>query len=261
MINFCSFISRSPQLDLYIVVVQGYECSSQQNLEQVLWRSFLNYRKYNFLKQKLELVWSRMRNTSIIIKFGEIRVSLASFGDKLKVAHFLGGLRPERGFERNILKVDEKIHEIQGYTITNTSPFFLRNLQKCQQTTSNHFSVMSNKQKESERECLLSISYCIYISHMMVMNFQLFSCFQLLLPSKYLYLAFNYPLNQFLVFHIWGGKIGQNVKMKWFYQQMYTNSLQFHTVKSHKYTRYQVSQIELEKMNSLFVISCGFQIF
>ncbi|CAL5981267.1 Hypothetical_protein [Hexamita inflata] len=134
-----------PQLDLYIVVVYSYECSSQQNLEQVSWRSFLNYRKYNFLKQKLELVWSRMRNTSIIIKFGEIRVSLASFGDKLKVAHFWGGLRPERGFERNILKVDEKINEIKGYTITNTSPFFLRNLQKCQQTTSNHFSVMSNK--------------------------------------------------------------------------------------------------------------------
>ncbi|CAL6069313.1 Hypothetical_protein [Hexamita inflata] len=137
-----------PQLDLYIVVVYGYECSLQQNLEQMSWRSFLNYEKYNFLKQKLELVWSRMRNTSIIIKFGEICVSLASFGDKLKVAHFWGGLRPERGFERNILKIDEKINEIQGYTITNTSPFFLRNLQKCyitmQQTTSNHFSVMSN---------------------------------------------------------------------------------------------------------------------
>ncbi|CAL6024124.1 Hypothetical_protein [Hexamita inflata] len=123
-----------PHLDLYIVVVYGYECSSQQNLEYVSWRSFLNYRKCNFLKQKLELVGSRMRNTSIIIKFGEIRVSLASFGDTLKVAHFGGGLRPERGFERNILKVGEKINEIQGYTITITPLFFLRNLQKCQQT-------------------------------------------------------------------------------------------------------------------------------
>ncbi|CAL6057563.1 Hypothetical_protein [Hexamita inflata] len=73
-----------PHLDLYIVVLYGYECSLQQNLEQVSWRSFLNYRKCNFLKQKLELVGSRMRNTLIIIKFGEIRVSLASFGDKLQ---------------------------------------------------------------------------------------------------------------------------------------------------------------------------------
>ncbi|CAL6002276.1 Hypothetical_protein [Hexamita inflata] len=97
-------------------------------------------------KSRLELVWSRMIKASIIIKFGEFLVSLASFGDKLKVAHFWSGLRPERGFERNIQKVDEKINEIQGYTITNTSPFFLRNLQKCQQTTSNHFSVMSNLQ-------------------------------------------------------------------------------------------------------------------
>ncbi|CAL6028981.1 Hypothetical_protein [Hexamita inflata] len=138
--QFCVLIYISvalyhvPHLDLYIVVVYGYECSSQQNLEYVSWRSFINYRKCNFLKQKLELVGSRMRNTSIIIKFGEIRVSLASFEDTLKVAHFGGGLRPERGFERNILKVDEKINEIQGYTITITPLFFLRNLQKCQQT-------------------------------------------------------------------------------------------------------------------------------